>query len=260
MAAAPVTALVVAILALGLVLLGGGALATLQWLRVWRRRRERPARQQPGLVALQGTCLAAGTGEPAPAPLSAVPACWSVLGLERDAGDVSRSSWRPEAREERAGDFRLETPAGTVRVDPADAIVDLGADETVALDPDAEPATLRDALGSLDVDLEDGRLRVGDWGLDSDEHYRLVERRLEPGDEVSVTGRLEPGGDAVGTIDGPATDTWRSRLFSVPFVVADEGGESASHRLRNRALVGFVFGLPPTLLALVLLFPPGGGG
>jgi len=259
MAAAPVTALVVAILALGLVLLLGGAVATLQWLRVWRRRRERPARLEPGLVALEGACRALGPEEPPPAPLSGVSACWSELRLERDAGDVSRSSWRTEAHEEGAETFRLETPAGTVRVDPADAIVDLGADETVAVDPDADPEELRDAAGSLDVDLENGRLRIGPWTLDPEERHRLVERRLEPGDEVTVTGQLEAGDDAA-TIAGAPTDTWRSRLLAVPLVVADGGGESASYRLRNRAIVGFVFGLPPTLLALVLLFPPGGAG
>lgn len=262
MAAAPVDALVLAILALGLVLLLGGLVATLQWVRVWRRRRANPPSLDPGLVALDGTCRAVDGHTPTPAPLSGIPSTSVTITLERDAGDVSRPAWQEVGQDGHLQPFGLEAPAGTVRVDPAEAIVDLGADATVAVEPDTSLEDLQEAAAGLDVTRQGGGLEIGPWDLDPEERYRLVERRLEPGDDVSVTGRLDTHGsttDIAGTVSGPPAGTWRSKLLSVPFVVADDGGESASYRLRNRILVGFVLGLPPTLLALVLLFPPSGG-
>lgn len=259
MADGPVLALVLAILGLGLSLLLGGAVATLQWARVWRRRRATPQPLDLGLVALDGTTCAVEDHPPTAAPLSGEPACCVTIALERDAGAVSRPAWQEVQARDHRGPFGLETPAGTVRVDPAAAVVDLGSDETVVVESDAAPEDLRDALHGFAVTRSGGHLDVGAWELDPDERYRLIERRLDPGDTVAVTGRLDTDPTATataGSISGPPADTWRSKLLSIPFVVADDGGESASYRLRNRALVGLVLGMPPTLLALVLLFPP----
>jgi len=99
---------------------------------------------------------------------------------------------------------------------------------------------------------------VGVATLDAGERYRLLERRIEAGDALAVTG-----GATVNAEGGPGallqarTNGGRlARYLGVPLVVARPGGADASEQLRGRVLIGLVVGLPLVMLSLVYLFPP----
>jgi len=263
MASGPALALLLSILAVGLALVAWGVIAVAQWLRLWRRGRRESTAPRDGVAALEGTCRPTDPESVRRASLSGREALWYEVSLQRDEGRPVRPQWTDVGREGESVPFDLDRDAWSVRVFPADAAVDLAPAAT--LDFDANPdalASLGADLASIDVEAAGGTLRIGDWDLEAGEHYRLVERRLEPGAVVSVTGRVErtPGANGdrpAARIAGSASPGLVGRFLGVPFVVADASGYSGPNRLRNRGLVGLVFGLPLTLLAIVFLFPPG---
>jgi hypothetical protein len=217
-------------------LLGAGGLA--QYLRLRRRR----GALEPGSAWLSGTARPAGD-DLVTAPISDEPALCVEYALEREGGKVARRVWRAVETERASVAFDLETHAGTVRVDPSDASLDLAEDAAETFD---DPTALREALPAS----------MADAALDDADRYRLTEWRLSPGDAVDATGRLQAGGTGPPTLSGPGGSTTRRRLLSVPFVLADPGRDGGAGAVRDRAFAGFVLGLPPALLALVLLFPP----
>lgn len=241
MTSAPVLAVVFAILAGGLALVCGGAIGLLQWLRVRRRG------ARPGQVHLTGRGEPIGD-ERINATVSGEAALCSQWRLEREEGRVTRPVWRTVEGASDAAAFELEADGDRVHLEPEGADFDLADDleRTVA-----EPADLPDAIGDRLAD---------EPAWDDDARYRLVEARIEAGDRLSVSGRLSTGVDGEPTVAGPADPSLLGRLFGVPFVVADADRDGGAGRLRDRAIAGFVLGLPPTLLAIVLLFPPEIGG
>lgn len=241
MTSGPVLAVLVAILAGGLALVLGGGIGLIQWLRVGRRG------SNPGPIHLTGRAKPIG-GEPPSAPVSGEAALCSQWRLEREEGRVTRPVWRTVEDGGEQDPFELEMDGDRVRLETATADLDLAEDLEVIVDG---PADLPEAI----VDRLDDE---ADW--DGDDRYRLVEARIETGDRLSVTGRLSTGQDGTPTVAGPASPSLLGRLFGVPFVVADADRDGGAGRLRDRAIAGFVLGLPPTLLAIVLLFPPEIGG
>jgi hypothetical protein len=262
MASGPVLALLLAILSLGAVLLAWGLVALAQWGRLWRRGRRASTDRPAGVASLRGTCKPTSQEQVVTSPLSGHKAVWYAVTLQRDEGRPVRPQWSAVGRESEVESFYLDADGDSVRVDPSAATVDLAPGAT--LDFEATPDALEDLrsnLESMAVEATDGALQVGSWELQAGEYYRLVERRIASGDSISVTGRLEAtptGADAASArIEGPADSSRRRRLLGIPFVIADAGGDSGPKRLRNRTLVGLVFGLPLTLLAIVFMFPPG---
>lgn len=242
MASVPVHALVLGILALGLALVVGGGINGLRW--AWLRRDGDP---DPGPVRLTGRCRPID-GESVPtAPVSGRPALYYEWRLERRGGRLARPVWEPVEGASERRPFELETADGPVRIEPSGAAYEPPRDPDVTVD---DPETLRETAAELEATVP---------GPDAAENFRLVEYRLEDGDEVSVTGRLTADG-ATRRIAGPASPSLVGRLLGVPFVVADADRDGGLGRLRDRAIAGLVLGLPPTLLALVLLFPPPIGG
>jgi hypothetical protein len=236
----PVLSIVVAILVGGLALVVGGLVGLVQWLRIRTRG------VASGPVDLRGRCRPLEESS-LTAPVTGEPALCYRWRLEREAGRVTRPVWQTlESGDERTA-FDLVTDDDTVRVTPTGADLDLETDEELLLE------TREDLPDSIENCLEE----VPEFG--DEERYRLVEERLEGGDRVSLTGRLSKS-SGTSTVAGPRSRSLVARLFAVPFVVADAGRDGGAGRLRDRAIAGFVLGLPPTLLAIVLLFPPEIGG
>lgn len=232
-----VQATVLSILGLGLALLFGGLVGAAQWLRVERRG------VAPGAVSLAGRCRAIEE-DTVTAPVSDETALCHEWHLEREAGRVTRPVWRTVTRGGERVPFEVRSDDQWVQVDPESADMDLADDTVEVLSESADiPPSVAARLESLPE-------------LDGDERYRLVERRLEPSDQVAVTGRLLGDGPDRPTVAGPTLPGLVGRLFGVPFTIADVDRDGGRGRLRDRAIAGFVLGLPPTFLSLVLLFPP----
>ncbi len=221
----------------GLVLLAG-AVGLVQYLRLRRRH----GSLEPGPVSLSGTARRGDTDELV-GPVSGEPALCVEWALEREGGKVARRVWRTVERRRDGTRFTLETDAGSIRVDPANASIDLNEDRAEVFDDSGE---LRGALPSS----------LADADLDQADRFRLTEWRLSDGDAVDATGHIERRRDGAPTLTGPAEPSLARRLVRVPFVLADPDREGGAGVLRDRALAGFVLGIPPALLALVLLFPP----
>jgi hypothetical protein len=231
-------ALLLGILLGSVIILLAGAVGLAQYLRLRRRRGSIAS----GPAWLSGTARAADSGE-ITAPLSGEPALCVGWAVEREGGKVARRVWRDVETGCEGGPFRLETAAGPVRIDPANASLDLAEDHAETFD---ELATLRDELPAsvTDVDIEEA------------DRYRLTERRIGAGDAVDAAGYIHTPSADLPTLTGPADPSIFRRLGRVPFVLADPDRDGGAGMLRDRALAGFVLGVPPALLALVLLFPP----
>lgn len=231
----PLGLLLAILLGSALVLLAG-AVGLGQYLRLRRRRGDLEA----GPAWLAGTARAMD-GEGVTAPVSGEPALCVEWTVEREGGKVARRVWRTVDSGRVGGTVRLETEAGAVRLDPADASLDLAEDYAETFD---DPSILRETVPAPVHDVEDA------------DRYRLTERRIDPGDDLDATGHLGAAADDGPTLAGPDDPSIPRRLFGVPFVLADPDRDGGAGVLRDRALAGFVLGVPPALLALVLLFPP----
>ena len=237
MASVPVMAVVYAILSVGLALLAGGLVGLLQWLRVRR------AGVADGPTHLTGLARPI-EGRTVSAPAADAEALCAAWELQARRGGADRPSWTTVAEGTATTNFTLQADEGDVRVEPRAARFDLGEDFLEEIDGrDALPDAVAEAAGP-EVSMAD------------DEFYRLVEGRLAVDDPVSVTGRVASAAEGSPVVDGPADSSYLARLLGVPFVIADPDRGGGLGVLRDRAITGFVFGLPPTLLALVLLFPP----
>lgn len=239
MPSAAVLAIVYAILAGGLAVLLVGAVGLAQWLRL---RVRGAGLDRDGVARIAGVARSIDGVERVVAPVSGEPALCVEWAVQREGGRVARRVWRPVAAGSDRVMLAVEAEGGTVRIDPADASLALDADATV---PVEESADLPDGLAAAAEALENGDA----------ERYRLVEHRLDPGDRVTATGVLATGHDSP-RLRGQAVPRLVERLLAVPFVLADDGRDDGVGIVRDRAVAGFVLGLPPTLLALVLLFPP----
>lgn len=251
-------ALLLPIFAAGAGLLGYGLLALGQLVRIRRGAATPDSSATRSLVAVEGDAVGVDDAT-VTSPLTGRAALWYAYRIDSHGGDLTRPDWTPVA-EGRAGRvFGVQTDGDAVRVDPTGADVELDPSDEVAvvLDPDACD-DLRSVAETVTVDETDASVDVGVATLEMGERYRFVERRIEPGDALAVTG-----GAAVEAESGPGVivrarrDRGRiARLLEVPLVVGTPGGADAGEQLRGRVLVGLVIGLPLVMLSLVYLFPP----
>lgn len=268
-ATAAATGLLVAFLFVGATLVAGGAVAVVQIVRVSRLANAGTLRD--GLVSLSGRATPLAESEPVTSPLTGRSALCYAFEVRRVESGPDRRG-RDEPRTGRGGvPFVLATGDGCVLVDPAGA--DLALDPTVDATVDAdEYGELGSACESVRVDESGDLLRVGDVDLPADGRYRVVERRLEPGDALSVTGpaTTDPADGAIADAgDGSRAGVDAlirarqnpgvlGRSLRVPFVVGASGIDRPRRQLADRAIAGLVFGLPLVGLSLALLFPPSG--
>lgn len=214
-----------------------GAVGLGQYLRLRRRR----GSLEPGPAWLSGTA------QPIDNVLTAPISSESVLCVEwviqREGGKVARRFWRTVETGRDGVWFTIHTDRGRVRVDPATASLDLPDGHTETFD---DPAALRKALPATNYHRD----------FDGADRYRLVERRLSAGDSVDATGTLRTSDGDNRLLAGSDESSILRRFTGVPFVLADPARDGGGGVLRDRALAGFVLGVPPALLSLVLLFPP----
>jgi|GEM_PF-2492487 len=251
-------ALLLPIFAAGAGLIGYGLVALGQLIRLRRGSAIPSASATNSLVAFEGDAVGLDDAT-VTSPLTGRPALWYEYRVDGHGGDLTRPDWESLTEGRADHVFGVDTGSGTVCVDPvgADVAVDIADEVEVVVDPDdlsdvrsfAETVTVDDGAETVDVGVAD--LAVG-------ERYRLVERRIEPGDTLAVTGSADVGATGGGDVlVGARDDRGRiARLLGVPLVVGTPGREGASGQLRARVLAGFVIGLPLVMLSLVYMFPP----
>lgn len=237
MASAPALALVFAILVGGIAILLVGAVGAFQWIRLVARG-SNPDRGGPVRVA--GRAQPLEDAVHVTAPISNESALCYEWVLERDAGQRARTDWRSVTSGSDRVMLAIKNDTGTIHVDPKDAALALAIDETRLVEGAQE---LPEELSAVAASIE------------PDERYRVVERRLAPDDPLTATGTLTIA-DGAAHLHRPSVPWLVERVLAVPFVIADPSRDDGIGLVRDRAIAGFVLGLPPTLLSLVLLFPP----
>lgn len=259
----------VAILAGGVGLLGFGAVALAQLVRLRRRTDAAGDTLHPGVLAIEGRASATEPGETVRSPITGGAALLYEYAVQLRAGSAQTPDWRTVTAGQNGVSFRLETGDGAVLVDPRGASLELPIVDEVEFE--ADPAAIgpkNPSIDALAVDAEAGTVVVGDVPLTNGERYRILERRIEPGDSLPVAGvATTPDGGTPASTDGAGasrnpdddprlafrrTRGTLRRTFGVPFVIGDADG-GARTRLRNRAIVGALFGLPLVMLAGVYL-------
>jgi hypothetical protein len=249
--------LLLAVFAVGAGLLGYGTLGVLDLLRLSRGSTSAAA-IDAGLLSIAGTAVHSENHGTVTSPVTGAEALWYAYEIQHRASDLARPDWETVAEDAGGRPFGLETADGRVTLDPAGArvAVDPDLDAEVEADPAELDASTADAAVS-----EAGSMTVGGVDLTAGEYYRLIERRITLGDDLQVSGaatvdRPEPSGDAAATstISAAAPHGRLRRLLAVPLVIDQPGGAGALGVLRDRILVGLVFGLPLTMLAVVYAY------
>lgn len=179
--------------------------------------------------------------------------------------------WEQVAGSADAVPFALEDGSGVVGIDPAGStlLIETRTSERIDLRP--SPATDGDGTASskdesaherlarkglvTHHDPASGRVHVGSVSLHEGSQYRLVERRIEPGDDLVVTGTAHDG-DPVSLVSDREDDgVLFGSLFEYPFVVADAPEHSSTRYLLKRGAawagvggIGLLLGLELELL------------
>jgi hypothetical protein len=215
-----------------------------------------------GLLSLTGTAVERGAEGTVTSPVTGEDALVYDYELQRHEGTKSRPDWTTHDSGGDGRPFELRTAAGSATVDPAGATVAVDADLQVEFTATPDEVA---SLGPIaDAVAGDGESVVVDGTeLVAGEDYRLVERRIEAGTELQVSGsaRIESSGTGESET-GPRLSAQPDRgpirrRFAVPLVLDDPDGAGARGTLRNRAVAGLVFGLPFTMLAVSYGFAEG---
>lgn len=176
-------------------------------------------------------------------------------GVEPDSGGWNRLDTitaRPT--------FLLENVAGSVAVDPTDFPTDLSKDYRTVFEGrgEAPPEALAYVDSRDDIDLEAGRSTpVGD--ITNESRLKLIERRLDPGDETYVLGHAvresAPEGDTTTLIRRPDVSTLRSWL-GLPVLLSDAGEQTARSEQYNTAVTVGTIGVGWLAFSVVFLLIP----
>lgn len=190
--------------------------------------------------------------------------------------------WEPVAGGADAIPFVLEDDSGAVAVDPAGSTLMLGnrTSQHVDLRNDPSSGHAKDTTPEGDADQKSlteeqlvtrhdpgtGQLHVGSVTLQEGSRYRLKERRIEPGDNLVVTGTAEDGNHMPLISDRNGNGRLFGSLFEYPFVVSDTPElRSARYLLKRGAAwagvggIGLLLGLElemlvPTALVIGVFF------
>lgn len=246
------------------VLLGGGHL----WWYV-RLKRSRPddALQWTTagtVVELEGTARRYRTSSPSPfTRTDCLLQEWSIAEYNPVTFNQG-SPWLERAAGDVAAPFLLDTPTGTVLVDPEGAHFALRRSATITINGNESPPP---PIGRF---LD--RMETVDRVSRSQRRYR--ERRLAPGKTVHVLGPLrdpDPSFDAPTGIDAvvglPAENTWRlsagGNTFAMvlnqlvpgaaPFLIANTDQHGTQQTMLRWAIVLLLLGGPLVALTAVLL-------
>lgn len=263
MASGAAAGILLAILLTGVGLLAFAAVALGQRWHLRRHSRVDGGPLEPGVLLVRGRASATAPDETVRSPVTGGSALLYEYAVQRRVGSTQTPDWQTVSGGQNGVAFRLETGAGAVLVVPAGAGLELPETDEVEfvadpdeLDPDHLP------VDAMAVDEVTDRIYVGDAGLQTGERYRVIERRIEPGDAVTVAGVARADG-AEAEPDSPRDDDpvvtfdrhrgSLRRALGVPYVIGDADG-GAPTRLRNRAIIGAIVGLPLVMLSGAYLF------
>lgn len=257
--------ILVSILGAGLAMLTYGAIGLVQLARFRRGDRTDGGPLEPGVLAVRGQVQPTADGQTVRSPVTARPAVVYEYSIQRKVGGPATPDWRSVGGGQNSVPFRLETDDGLALVEPQGAGLELPVADEVEFVADPDEIDPGDPpVDALVVDDATDRVYVGDFGLETGEIYRVVERRIEPDDELAVAGVASAVDAESESGDRPADDpvvAFRSRggslrrAVGMPYAIGDAEGGAAT-RLRNRALTGLLFGLPLVMLSGVYLLAP----
>lgn len=262
MASGAAQGVLLAILAGGVGLLGFAAIALGQRWRLHRNARTDGQPLEPGVSLVRGRAGSTAPDETVRSPITGGSALLYEYAVQRRVGSAQTPDWQTVTGGQNAVTFRLETDGGAALVEPPGAGLELPVTDEVTFEADPEAiAADGPPLDALAVDTETETVVIGDRPLENGATYRVVERRIEPGDALTVAG-VAITDDASADADSPMDDdprvTFRDRggfvrdFLGVPFVIGDADG-GASTRLRNRAIIGVIVGLPLMMLSSAYL-------
>lgn len=262
MASGPVLLLLLGLLTTGGILIAYSLFSLLQ-LRWFRRAlRSDGGRPRPGSVAVEGVARTAADADSVSSPVTGTNALLYEYGVKHLTGAPASPNWRTVASGQDGVAFDVDTDAGRLRVEPPGAALELDVADEIEFEASVDALEDHPAMETLELAYDENSIVLGDLPLTPGDHYRVIERRIEPGDAVTVAGiAVESGAEgSPRSPDRPALVLRRTRsrlrrLVGLPFVIGDADG-GALGVLRDRVIVGGIFGLPLAMLALVLLFPP----
>jgi hypothetical protein len=231
---------------------GGLAVSLSQWRHLWTSTADEFRNSLDGPIEVTGPAQSASDSEPFYATVSAAECLLCQIEAEhyQSSGDGDRSWVSVESRTT-TRPFVVESPAGTIRVEPTGAQFELAAQTVDHLSGD-EPATGRTAtfLDAVGVDRSVGSVDLGIVSLGTGDRYRIRERRVDVGEAVSVAGIADTTDPTVGGFGGPdaviraPTDrSIRERLFGYPFFIGDGGERALAASVLKRAGLFAVFAL-----------------
>jgi hypothetical protein len=249
----------------GTLLLSAGIFTTLQLVQLKRRGSVSVGDVADGEVTTRGRVDPTDDHGIVDSPVTgAETLCYEYL-LQRQDGTSNRVDWETIGEGRDGVFFAVSDDTGGVLVEPNEARLELDPDDV--LEFEASEAGIEAASSELATcELRDGILDVGIAELELGDTYRILERRIQQGDSVTLTGYAST--DAVGDdlgLTGPAavvgarTDRGPLQQYlGVPYTLTDEDQTRARTTLFNRAIVLVTFGVPLFLFPVMFLFPPTG--
>jgi hypothetical protein len=132
--------------------------------------------------------------------------------------------------------FLVDDGSVAVRVDPRDATYSVAADESVRVAAGRRPPEYVASFVERTDSSTDGPWSLGPLDLLTERDRKYVERRIEPGDQVTVTGRPTYVEGDVGQVNAVIST-------GAPFVVSDTTGGRAALRMVAGGLLPGAIGL-----------------
>lgn len=253
------------VMLVGLAFLGAGTLSLSRWWHLRQAEANEFRGRLDGPVEIAGQARPASDSDSFHAAVSDTECLVSEIEAQRRNNNGQGSShWASDEFRTTTRPFLVDSPVGTVRVEPEGAdfvleqsIVDeLGGGEEAT----GRTAAFFDAVG---IDRSPGSVDIGVTELDYGSRYRVREGRVDVGERIYVAGHAETNVDATAGFDSPdavireQTDSsLRQRLFGHPFVIGDEGEQTVRrHFLKSGAGLS-AFGLAVVAIVVWLLVGP----
>jgi hypothetical protein len=236
---------------------GGAALSLSRWRHLRQSTADQFRASLDGPIEIEGPAEPAADSDSFQAAVSDTACLVCEIEAQRyDTSGQGGGSWVTQESRTTVRPFHVDSPAGTIRVEPEGADLVLDSPIVAELDGD-EPATGRTAafLDAVGIDRSVGSVDLGIAELDTGDRYRVREGRVDVGERIYVAGTAVTNDPAVGGYGGPdavirdPTDRSLSeRLFGHPFVIGDEGEAAVQRHFFRR---GLIFAGLAVLLAVV---------
>ncbi len=246
---------------LALVPLGIGGLSLYRWHVLSQDEANQYRATVDGPIEVAGTVQAADS-DPIRASVSATECVVCEIEAQRYVSGQHGGDWRTVTSRAERHPFVIDSPLGTVRVEPeaADLVFE---DEVVAEVEKGEEPTGRMAgfFEAVGVDASEGTLAdLAPSNTLFGSKYRVVERRVDIGEDVYVAGTASRDADVTVGFDSPDAviraledPSLTQRLFGLPFIIGDRGEQAVRGHFWRRGLLFTAGGAVALLLVAGIL-------